>query len=68
MSMFFCMQPNSQISKYLANLAIWLFGVDHRSVGHSSQKLWPEINFWKFPQLYLHCKLKIVLIMSFMGL
>ena len=23
-----------------------------RSVGHSSQKLWPEIDFWKFPQLY----------------
>ena len=29
-----------------------LRGVDLRSVGHSSPKLWPKIDFWKFPQLH----------------
>ena len=33
-------------------LKMQLRGVDLRSVGHSSPKLWPKIDFWKFPQLH----------------
>ena len=74
-------RPNTVFGAHIWTLQIWSSGVSLkrscemqfrrvglRSIGPSSQKLWPNQIFGRFPHCNYNVKLKIAARMSFMGL
>ena len=56
---FLCSSTPSHGGSFFLKIAIYNGDIAGGiSVGHSSQKLWPKIHFWKFPQQYPQLHLK----------